>query len=188
MKLDVIQSVSPESPWYAEGLKFTCTQCGNCCTGGPGYVWISQEEIVRLAAFLKLTPEQTVERYCRKYDGQFSLKERRGPGGSYDCIFLREEKVERRNQAGERVVYTRRSCEIYHVRPLQCRTWPFWPENLSDKKAWDAAARRCHGMNAGNRHFTLEQIHALRDAKDWPDRPPTSLKGLREQGKKDVGR
>jgi hypothetical protein len=45
MKLDVLET------WYADGLQFTCSQCGNCCTGGPGYVWMSKEEIVRLAEY-----------------------------------------------------------------------------------------------------------------------------------------
>jgi uncharacterized protein len=180
MKLPVIES-EPSQPWYTEGLTFTCTQCGNCCTGGPGYVWISREEVVRLAEFLRITPEQTLERYCRKYGNRFSLKERRAAGGAYDCVFLREEKLERRNAAGERVVFTRRSCDIYSVRPLQCRTWPFWPENLEDRAAWDHAARRCHGMNAGTRHFSRERIESLRDAKDWPDQPPTSLKGMKPE-------
>ena len=49
MKLEVLKDEAAEQPWYAEGLKFTCTQCGNCCTGGPGFVWISREEIRRLA-------------------------------------------------------------------------------------------------------------------------------------------
>ena len=47
MKLDVIQSAA-DAPWFDQGLTFTCQQCGNCCTGGPGYVWISDEEIDRM--------------------------------------------------------------------------------------------------------------------------------------------
>src|SRR5215210_7321843 len=125
MKLEVVQLRGTE-PWYAQGLKFTCSQCGNCCTGGPGFVWISKEEIVRLAEFLRLTPPQVVERYCRKVDGKFSLKESRNSRGEYDCVFLKEEKVER--PAGAKggddpaVCLTRRGCSIYPVRPLQCRT------------------------------------------------------------------
>ena len=175
MKLDVLQGQDAAEPWYGEGLKFTCSQCGNCCTGGPGFVWISREEIVRLAEFLKITPEETVEKYCRKVDGQFSLKEFRNAAGNYDCVFLKEDKVTApASKKGEVVVSTRRRCTIYDVRPLQCRTWPFWPENLWSRKTWDHAAKRCHGMNAGHRHFTREKIEALRDAKDWPQNPPTS--------------
>jgi uncharacterized protein len=183
MKLDVLPNTAEKAPWYADGLKFTCSQCGNCCTGGPGYVWLEKAEIVRLAEHLRLTPAETVERYCRKVEGKFSLRERKNPTtGQYDCIFLQEEPVTRRagraqdggvGGADEAVIHTRRTCAVYPVRPLQCRTWPFWPENLSSPKVWQMAAKRCHGMNGG-RSFTLEQIHAIRDAADWPADPPTS--------------
>jgi uncharacterized protein len=175
MKLDVIEDGGANEPWYAEGLNFTCTQCGNCCTGGPGFVWISREEIIRLAEYLKISPEQTVEQYCRKVDGQWSLKEFRNPAGNYDCVFLKEDQVSVPGAKGAKsVMATRRRCTIYDVRPLQCRTWPFWPENLWDRKTWDHAAKRCHGMNAGSRHFSRERIEQLRDSKDWPQSPPTS--------------
>jgi Fe-S-cluster containining protein len=177
MRLDVVQSSTGSEPWYAGELKFTCSQCGNCCTGGPGFVWISREEIDRLAEFLRLPPEEVVEKYCRKADGKFSLKEYRNARGEYDCVFLTEEKVERpaeTNGEDQSVTHTRRGCSIYPVRPLQCRTWPFWDSNLSSKDAWDRAAQRCHGMNHGRRTFTRDQMESLRDATDWPDNPPTS--------------
>ena len=157
MKLDVL---TQSQPWFADGLNFTCSQCGNCCTGPPGYVFISAVEIGRLAEHLKTTPEEVVEKYCRRMGARYSLKEKRGSGG-WDCIFLEE-------------VRGKRICTIYPVRPLQCRTWPFWDGNLASRKAWDSAAQRCPGMNSGNRHFSRDQIEALRDAKDWPDSPPTS--------------
>jgi Fe-S-cluster containining protein len=169
MKLDVIPS--PDAPWYKDGLNFTCQQCGNCCTGGPGYVWLSDEEIRRLAEHLKLSVQETVRKYCRKVNGKISLKEIRTSSGNYDCIFLTEQKAEAGE--GDRVVHPKRGCSIYPVRPLQCRTWPFWHGNLSSKAAWDRAAKGCYGINQG-RKFTLEQIVELRDAKDWPEKPPTS--------------
>ena len=173
MKLEVIQQNGTE-PWYAQGLQFTCSQCGNCCTGGPGYVWISREEITRLATYLDTTPQAVVEKYCRKINGQFSLNEYRNAAGNYDCVFLKEEKVVGTSPTGERTIHTRRQCTVYGVRPLQCRTWPFWPENLTNKRTWDHAAKRCHGMNHGHRHFTRDQIESIRDSRDWPDNPPTS--------------
>ena len=168
MKLDVLKD-GADQPWYADGLNFTCSQCGNCCTGGPGFVWISRQEIVRLAEFLGITPAQTVEKYCRKIDGQFSLNEYRNSAGLYDCVFLKEQKV-----TVNGVTQTRRGCSVYEVRPLQCRTWPFWPENLEDLEAWARASRRCHGLGTGHRHFTRERSEALRVAEDWPENPRTS--------------
>ena len=169
MNLNVLQS--PDSKWYADGLHFTCQQCGNCCTGGPGYVWVSDEELSRLAEHLKLSIKETLQKYCRKVNGRISLKEIRTSSGNYDCIFLTEQKADA--SGGDRVVQPKRGCSIYPVRPLQCRTWPFWTGNLSSQASWQRAAKGCYGMNQG-RKFTREQVEELRDAKDWPQSPPTS--------------
>jgi Fe-S-cluster containining protein len=172
MKLEVLSNSTGDSPWYAEqGLKFTCTQCGNCCTGGPGYVWLTREEIVRLAEHLEITPQEAVDKYCRKINGRFSLKERRTREGNYDCIFLTEQDRDPNDPKAGR----RRTCAIYEVRPLQCRTWPFWKENISTPQRWEQSSKRCPGMGRGRR-FSLNQIHAIRDAADWPKNPPTSKK------------
>src|SRR3954454_9867963 len=118
MTLKVIQQNT--EPWYSDGLSFTCQQCGNCCTGGPGYVWVSDVELLRLAEFLKLTPREVLQKYCRRIDGKISLKEVRREG-LYDCIFLTEIKPEQTSadRAAGAVVQTRRGCSVYPVRPLQ---------------------------------------------------------------------
>jgi Fe-S-cluster containining protein len=158
VKLTVLSSAATQ-PWYSQGLQFTCTQCGNCCTGSPGYVWISRDEIVQLAEYLQISPEETVETYCRKIDGRFSLKESRGVGGAWDCIFLRDEAP---NAARDgKAAHPRRVCGIYPVRPTQCRTWPFWDSNLTSAKAWERASHRCYGMNRGEQ-YSQERIEAIR--------------------------
>jgi hypothetical protein len=58
---------------------------------------------------------------------------------------------------------------------MSSRTWPFWPENMESKQAWQAETRKCPGMNTG-KHYTPQQIDALRDAKQWPDKAPGSGK------------
>jgi uncharacterized protein len=158
MKLDVL----PPSPWYAEGLAFSCTQCGNCCTGGPGYVWITDEEIARLAEYLKLSVAETTEKYCRTIDGKVSLRERRSKEGLYDCIFLTETGPAQ-NSGG--VSHGRRVCSVYSVRPAQCRTWPFWKENLASESAWVHAAKRCPGIGKGPR-YGLSKIESIRDSDE----------------------
>lgn len=171
MKLNVVDS---PKPWFSGGLRFTCTECGNCCTGGPGYVWISGVEIARLAQHLGLSTRQVRIKYCRKIDGRTSLNEVRSAEGNYDCVFLREEKVAAPAESGTNAPVVRRTCAIYEARPLQCRTWPFWPENVKSPTAWRHAAQRCEGMNYGARIFTRKKIESLRDAEDWPVNPPTS--------------
>jgi uncharacterized protein len=159
MKLKVVEEDKSGRPWYADGLCFSCTQCGNCCTGGPGYVWTSDVEIDRFAAFLRMDRKEFLKKYCRMIGGRVSLKERKNHRGEYDCVFLEEIETE----PGKR----RRVCTVYDVRPLQCRTWPFWDGLLKSRKNWNAASEGCPGINKG-KAYTKEQIEALRDAEDWP--------------------
>jgi hypothetical protein len=161
MKLPVM-----ELPWFGDGLQFTCSQCGNCCSGSPGFVWVSTEEISRLAKFLNVSEKTVIRKYCRKVGRQYSLKERKHPQhGGYDCVFVKE--IE--GNGG----HPKRICGIYEVRPLQCRTWPFWEGNLASRSAWDRAAKGCRGMNHGEK-FDRIRIESLRDATEWPEKPPTS--------------
>jgi Fe-S-cluster containining protein len=155
----------PVLPWYKEGLSFQCTQCGNCCTGGPGYVWMSSQEVDRLAEHLKLPREDVLKKHCRSIGGKISLKETKTEGGLYDCVFLTTSQ----DATGK----TKRGCSIYPVRPLQCRTWPFWDGLLASKESWTRTKRMCPGMDKG-KAYTFERIEELRTAKDWPESPPSS--------------
>ena len=129
-----------ETPWYQDGLRFACTKCGNCCTGSPGFTWVSEDEIDRLAVRLGLDREAFIRKYTRSVwrDGEErrSLTElRRG-----DCVFW---------VAGT-------GCSVYQDRPRQCRTWPFWRSNLTERDDWAAAARECPGMDRGALHHVAE--------------------------------
>lgn len=124
------------SPWYAGGLRFTCTQCGNCCSGAPGYVWVTAREIKAIAGRLEMTVAAFERRYVRQVDSRTSLTERRDG----DCDFLR------------RLDDGRAICAIYEDRPSQCKTWPFWDENLESPHAWAVASSDCPGMNNGTIH------------------------------------
>lgn len=156
-----------KTPWYHDGLCFECTGCGNCCTGGPGYIWINPEERSRLAEHLKLSLAELQKTYCRRLSGSISLKEKPcNAQGEYDCIFLKQIPAE--TAPDGLVRHPRRICEIYPVRPLQCRTWPFWEGLLASREAWDSAGKRCPGINRG-RKWSLQQIIDRRDATDWPE-------------------
>jgi Fe-S-cluster containining protein len=161
MKLTVVQEAAP---WYKDGLRFHCTQCGNCCTGGPGYVWLTSDEAGRLAQHLGLTVADTVRKYCRNVSGRLSLKETLRDG-LHDCIFLKEIEVPVDDAGAERME-KKRVCSVYPVRPLQCRTWPFWDGNLASPENWARAGSRCPGIGQG-RVRTQEEIENARDAEDW---------------------
>ncbi len=117
-----------EEPWYKNGLRFSCTGCGKCCTGSPGYVWINDQEITEMADFLKISFEEFVKKYTRKVADRLALLEH---PRNYDCVFLKDKKI----------------CTLYNARPKQCRTYPWWPENLESKKAWEEESKRCEGIN-----------------------------------------
>ena len=158
--LPVIPSQAPRARWYDGGLRFACTECGNCCTGPPGYVWISQEEIDGLARYLGRSVADVRKRYLRKIGNRFSLRERKTLDGKYDCVFLVDMPDGPEGQK-------RRGCGIYPVRPLQCRTFPFWDGIVSSRRSWESAGRHCPGIGLGKR-FSRQEIEALRDAKEWP--------------------
>ena len=117
-------------PWYKDGLKFTCSQCGDCCTGAPGFVWVNAEEIAGMAAIVGMTVEAFQKRYVREVGIRKSLTER--PNG--DCELLDAK--------------TRR-CSVYQSRPRQCRTWPFWESNIKTPEAWQQTCEMCPGSGQG---------------------------------------
>ena len=172
MKLKVLESSEVAAPWFAQGLRFTCRQCGNCCSGDRGYVWVRGREIAKLVEILGISRKELIENYCRKVGQRLALKEVRNPRhGGFDCVFLKE--VPEALPSDGSVVHAKRICTVYEARPLQCRTWPFWEGNLINPKAWARASRKCMGMDRGE-FFDREAIEKLRDATDWPQRPPTS--------------
>lgn len=135
-----------DRPWYAPGLSFQCTQCGNCCTGPSGFVWFTDAEAAAIADHLGLDEATFRQRFAHRRMGKWTLNETKVARGQYDCVFLR------RDAQGKAL------CSIYPVRPTQCRTWPFWPENLESREAWDDAATRCPGMKRGGQFVPVEQI------------------------------
>lgn len=138
--------------WYADGLRFECTQCGRCCSGPTGFVWFSEAEARALAAELAIPLADFMEQYTREIHGRRSLQERLTPHG-HDCIFL-----DRESAPGKAV------CSVYRARPLQCRTWPFWPENLAHPRDWQRTGRTCPGVDRG-RLYPIEAIRIERDRR-----------------------
>jgi Fe-S-cluster containining protein len=116
-------------PWYAGGLRFTCTQCGDCCTGEPGYVWVSDEELAAIAAHRGESVEEVRDLYTRRDPRGRTLREK----ANGDCVF-----------------YDRRAgCTVYPVRPAQCRTWPFWESNVATPADWQRTCAVCPGSGQG---------------------------------------
>lgn len=139
-----VEDAMADEPWYRDGLRFECTQCGRCCGGGPGTIRVSDEEIGALAATLGLPDADFRARYTRRLrGGDISLIERE----NHDCIFYEEEI----------------GCSVYAHRPRQCRTWPFWRSLVHSPETWVDATENCPGLNTGPLHSSEEIARLIVD-------------------------
>ena len=131
-----------EHPWYKNGLKFKCSGCGDCCTGAPGYVWVTNAEMLQIAELMDLEFESFRNDYTRKIGIRRSLKE----FSNGDCVFFDNET---------------RKCDVYEARPRQCRTWPFWDSNLRTPEDWERTCGECPGSGTG-KLYQLDEIEKRR--------------------------
>lgn len=145
IKFEKVSRSKTGDRWYKDGLQFECTQCGACCSGEPGYVWVGDDEIAAMAGEMGLEVDAFERKFVRQVGTERSLIEY--PDG--DCILLDPR--------------TRR-CTVYESRPTQCRTWPFWDSNLKKPKDWKQTCEVCPGAGTG-RLYTLEEIEITRKRK-----------------------
>jgi uncharacterized protein len=116
---------------YKKGLRFKCQGSSNCCVSRDsyGYVYLSKKDVSRLSKFVDLQFNDFINLYCDETNGFLHLKEKKGIS---ECLFLKNKK-----------------CSIYTARPTQCRTWPFWSENMNAKKWNKDISKFCPGIGKG---------------------------------------
>ena len=59
--------------WYSDGLRFECTQCGDCCSGSEGYVWVNQEEIDGMANRIGMDSAAFEEQFVKRVAGAVAI-------------------------------------------------------------------------------------------------------------------
>jgi uncharacterized protein len=129
---------APQRYFFDQGLRFACARCGRCCTGAPGIVFVAPDAVAPLAAHLGLSPANMVQHYLAPWREGHTVRE----DAEGRCLFYAD------------------GCRVYPVRPLQCRTWPFWLSNLRSQARWERAARSCPGISRG-RLYSREEILTL---------------------------
>ncbi|MBN2738051.1 MAG: YkgJ family cysteine cluster protein [Spirochaetales bacterium] len=134
------------------GLRFECTQCSHCCRHDPGYVFMSQNDIDRICAYLKIEEKTFIDTYCKiiSFNNIYKISLIEKP--NFDCIF-----------------WETKGCSIYPVRPLQCQSYPFWRHNIESREKWKEVAKECPGIGRGRFH-SLDEIESWirrMDAEDF---------------------
>lgn len=95
-----------------------------------------------IAKLLDISVELFKRKYVRQRNNRFALIEKKSQNN--DCIFLKDKK-----------------CSIYQARPTQCRTFPFWIENLNSEESWKLAAQSCEGINDDAPLIPYEKIQTV---------------------------
>ena len=119
---------------YKKGIRFECQGSGNCCVSRDsyGFVYLSPDDLKRFAKDFNISIKMFKEKYCQITDGFIHLIEKNNLNGK--CIFLKNNK-----------------CSVYKSRPSQCRTWPFWNENMNPKVWNEDISINCPGIGKGNK-------------------------------------
>lgn len=134
-----MKQLADRSYFFDQGIRFECQRCGACCTGSPGYVYVNQDEIRIIAGCLGISLEELVRDYLCPFGGSYSVMEHEDGR----CFFYDN------------------GCAIHPVRPLQCRTYPFWFEALRSEKKWHRLRKECPGIGCGKRYSKEEILDIL---------------------------
>ncbi len=109
-------------------LQFACQPgCTKCCNVS-GFVYITETNAKEIAAYLGLTAEEFEKKYLVRFRKVLRLRKPRRS----QCHFLNEN-----------------GCSVHSVKPVQCRLYPFWPEFVEKRKAWEAERKACPGIGKG---------------------------------------
>jgi len=118
-------------------MRFECqTGCTKCCEQ-QGFVYLTEGDIPRLAAFLHIPVQVFEARYVYRTR---NLRRLRVPRHA-QCEFLKDG-----------------GCSVHQAKPLQCATFPYWPDLVGNKSNWRKTGAWCPGIGKGE----LVQIQVAR--------------------------
>ena len=103
-------------------------------------MWVSEDELQQIAEFRQQSIGEIRLFHTRLFGARTSLTE----FANGDCTFFDP---------------ATRRCTIYSVRPIQCRTWPFWRSNLRSPESWEQVKQTCPGAGSGQ-FFSAQEIEA----------------------------
>lgn len=90
-------------------------------------MYLNRDDIARIAEYLKISRAEFKRRYlCGTSPLRFRKVRHK------QCPFLLEN-----------------GCSVHEVKPLQCSSFPYWPELLEDATERQEAAKYCPGLGHG---------------------------------------
>jgi Fe-S-cluster containining protein len=109
-------------------MRFQCQSgCIRCCEQ-KGFVYLTREDIARIASHLGITRAEFKRVYLCGTAPLLRFRKQRHK----QCPFL-----------------LANGCSIHEVKPLQCSSFPYWPELLAKASERREAAQYCPGINRG---------------------------------------
>lgn len=99
-----------------------------------------------MAQFLALSSSTFKRLYVKRVGQRYALVEKKSQ--NHSCVFYQDQK-----------------CQVYAARPLQCRAYPFWQENIHSQQSWDETAKDCEGIQAEAPLVSYETIERFLEAQ-----------------------
>lgn len=122
-------------------MRFQCQSgCIRCCEQ-KGFVYVTRDDIARLAGHLGIARAEFRRLYLCGSPPLLRFRKQRDK----QCPFLLAD-----------------GCSVHAVKPLQCSTFPYWPELLANAAERREAAQYCPGINKG----PLVNIELAREVAD----------------------
>jgi uncharacterized protein len=109
-------------------MRFQCQKgCVACCEQ-KGEVYLTRDDIARLAAHLGISRAEFRRRYLCGTAPLLRFRKQRHKA----CPFLQPD-----------------GCSVHAIKPMQCSSFPFWPELLNSARERREAKKYCPGLGRG---------------------------------------
>lgn len=139
------------------GFKFSCQQCGKCCTGkGEGEIFVYKPDLEIIFKHFNCDSitkkREFVQKYLTTTSQSFVLRNPKTgfkkyynfdtlifkeTGDNEDCCFLEEGNT----------------CSIWDIKPYQCIIYPLWRVLLTNESGWKENSKKCKGVGVNEGKF-----------------------------------